>query len=69
MLLGCKQNILIVSGCCQKMWSLLNQFKQGPPGLETAAVWGMTSHSLDLRDEAECLVMLLCMGVLDVIHV
>lgn len=50
------------------VWSLLNQFKYGPTELEAAAVWEMTTHALDLRDEAECLVMLLCTEVLDVIH-
>lgn len=60
-----------VSGHHQKKevaWLLLNQFKYGPTELEMAAVWGMTTHTLDLRDEAECLVMFLCTGVLDVIH-
>lgn len=39
-----------------------------PTELETVTVWGMATHTLDLRDESEHLVMLLCMGVLDVIH-
>jgi len=59
-------DILAVSGHGQKkevLWSLLNQLKHGPAELETAAVLGMATH----RDEAECLVMWLCTGVLDVI--
>lgn len=45
-----------VSGHCQKkevVWSLLHKFTYGPTELETADVWGATTHALDLRDEAE----------------